>query len=310
VGGQLDRAIALTLRSIVLCDELGDIRSLIEGYAYTGSTFHFCGLIEESDRIFRKAIELYDQSKMADYVRVIPAYAWWAMHLMAVNLSDAISKSLKALEYSLKADSRMYIGYIYGTLVIEYALAGDTAHMDEYFEKLMCLPKHFLSNPSTRVSLGLAMGTYYAAKNEFDKSNEYFKHHTEHLPNPFSEAGAKQLYAWSLMKQGKTMEAGSQLAEAQKILKTAKETFSQVNVQASLMTLTRPEANQTFYVRLDLVNVSTSQGSITKVENLLAPELEITEVSPNCLLRYGNVEFKDAVIKPFEVRTVKLTVRY
>jgi hypothetical protein len=75
------------------------------------------------------------------------------------------------------------------------------------------------------------------------------------------------------------------------------------------MTFTHPEINQMFEIRLDLINVSKSQGSIVKVESLVVPGLKIIDVSPNCLVREGNVEVKDKTIKPFEVKTIRLTVK-
>jgi hypothetical protein len=74
------------------------------------------------------------------------------------------------------------------------------------------------------------------------------------------------------------------------------------------MSLTRLEVGQDFPLRLDLVNISTKEGSIVKVDNL-PQDLEILEISPNCLLHDGQIEFKDNKIKPFEVKTIKLTLK-
>ena len=126
---------------------------------------------------------------------------------------------------------------------------------------------------------------------------------------PFFEASSRQLFAWALGKQGKMEEAKAQLIQAQKIIETAQKRFKHVNVQASLMTFTHPEVNQAFEIRLDLVNVSKSQGSIIKVENTLVQELKIVDASPNCLVHEGQIELKDKTIKSFEVKTVKLTVK-
>ena len=103
-------------------------------------------------------------------------------------------------------------------------------------------------------------------------------------------------------------EAKVQLEEAQKIIENARDRFSHTNIIASTMTLTRLQVNQAIPVRLDLVNVSTKQGSIVKVENL-PDELKIVEVSPNCVLHDRQIQFKDNTIKPFEVKTVKLTLK-
>ena len=130
-----------------------------------------------------------------------------------------------------------------------------------------------------------------------------------YFPNPLLEASTRKLYAWALSKQGKMEEAKSQLEQAQAIIEAAQKRFSQANIQPSIMTFSRPKVNQEFPIRLDLVNVSTVQGSIGKVENLVVPGLNIVDFPADCLLREGNVEVKDKTIKPFEVKTIKLTVK-
>ena len=75
------------------------------------------------------------------------------------------------------------------------------------------------------------------------------------------------------------------------------------------MTRTTPTVNQAFDIRLDIVNVSRSQGSVMKVENLLLPNLEIVDFPADCAIRDSSAEFKDGTIEPFEVKTIKLTVK-
>jgi tetratricopeptide (TPR) repeat protein len=311
--GHLERGIVAALRSIALRDELGDVRSQIETYAYAGGTFQACMLDEISNQMLAKAVELNEQYKIWDYIRVIPAYVWWSVGLIGVDLVGSVSKVLKALEYSEKTDSRLYTGAMYGVLIMAYALAEDKANVDKYFGKLMSLPKHISSNGPTQVYLGPAMGAYYATEKEFEKSNQYFSQSLvvakSLFPNPFSEASARRLFAWALDKQGKKEEAKSQLKQAQKIIEITQKRFSRVNIQSSLMTFSRPEVNQPFPVRIDLVNVSTCQGSIVEVENLLVPGFKTLDTSSNCFVQNGQIKFKNNKIGAFEVKTIKLTVQ-
>lgn len=311
--GGLEKGVEFALRSIALLDELGDFRSQLEAYAYAGGTMQAGALVEEANGMFAKAVEVNEKYKIWDYVRLFPAYVWEAMGLVGSDTPKAIAKALQALEYFEKTDSRLYAGAVYGILVVAHALAGDVDRVDEYFGKLMSLPKDILSNAPTQIYSAPTMGTYYAAKNEFEKSNKIFTDWLAAInsvfPSPFYEASSKQLYAWSLSRQGKMEEAKVQLSEAQKIVEAAQERFRHVNVHESLMTLTHPEVNQTFEIRVDLVNVSRSQGSIVKVDNLVVPELEIVDLSPNCFLEGSCIEFKDGAIQPFEVKTIKLTVK-
>jgi KaiC/GvpD/RAD55 family RecA-like ATPase len=185
--------------------------------------------------------------------------------------------------------------------------------MDEYFVKLMSLPKSVLSSSFSQLNLALAMGVYCAAKNDFEKSNQYFNDefafNKKYGPNPAIEESIRRLYAWALNRQGRAEEARSELDKAKALVENAQERFRHTNVQASLMTFTHPEVNQPFEVRFDLTNVSRSEGSIVKVENLLVPELKVINVSPNCFVHDGQVELKDKTISAFEVKTVKLTVK-
>jgi tetratricopeptide (TPR) repeat protein len=310
--GQLEKGVSASLRSIALYGDIGDFRSQIEAYAYAGGTLQACTLVEDSNRLLAKAIEVNESHKIWDYIRLIPAYCWWPMGLLGEDIAGSISKALKGLEYIEKTDSNLYAGAIYGVLIIANSFAGDATRVDEYFGKLLKLPKHILSDAATQIFFAPAIGVYYASKNEFKKSNQYFNQSLEmaksFLP-PFFEASSRQLFAWALGKQGKMEEAKVQLIQAQKIIETAQERFKNVNVQASLITLTHPEVNQTFEIRLDLVNVSKSQGSIVKVENIIISELQIVHASPNCLIHNGQLELKDEAIGPFKVKTVKLTVK-
>ena len=308
---QYQKAVAAALRSIALYGELGDILSQMEAYLYTGMTFHGFGLVEESMQMYEKVIELNEQLRLGDYIRLIGAYAFLSLCLMRVDIPASISKALKALEYAEKTDSSLYIGLIYELLTVEYAFAEDSVRMEEYFGKLMSLTEKVLSTIFSRHFLKPTMGVYYAAKNEFEKSNQYFSEYFQimTLLSPRFHAVARQAYAWALSRQGRMDEAESQLEQTEKTLEIARERFCHANVQASLMTITHPEVGQVFEVRLDLVNVSKSPGSIVKVENLIVLGLAITEISPNCFFHDETVEFKDRTVDSFEVKTVKLALK-
>jgi predicted ATPase len=311
-SGKLEVGVACALRSIAIYDDLGDFRSQMEAYAYAGGTFQACMFVDESNRMLSKANEVNEQYKIWDYVRLFPAFVWEAMNLIQTDIPRAVSTALKALEYFQKTDSYLYAGPVNGILIVSYALADDIAHVDEYYGKLMNLPKYILQNAPTQIYIGPVMLTYYAAKGEFEKSqkcfNDWIKTVNAVFPSPFVDASARQLYAWGLGKQGKMEEAKAQLEEAQKIIGAAKERFIHTNILPYLATFIMPEVNQNFPIRIDLVNVSFVAGSIVKIANL-PDELEIVEVSPNCVLRSGQIEFLDNRIGCFEVKTVKLTVK-
>ncbi len=307
--GELERGVEAGLRAIALYDELGDVRSQMEAYLFMGLTLANCALFEDADSMFAKVINFDEHYKMGDYLHLVAAYAHWAAYLLRINGSKSISKALKALEYSKKTDSTLYLGFIYEVLVAGYSLSEDLVHADEYFEKIMSLRK---TSPYTWSIFRFSMMIYFAAKNEFEKSSQNFSEGLTYLkrqgPNPSRESSLRQLYSWALSRQGKLEEAKFQLEEAEKILAAAQNRFSHVNLRVSLMTLTKPEVNQEFCLRLDIVNVSKSQGSILKVENLLVPGLKVVNASPNCIVHDYCVELREKEIVSFQVKTVELKV--
>ncbi len=308
---QYQNAVAASLRSVALYDELGDILSQMEAYLYTGMTFHGFGLIEEGMQRYEKVIELNEQLRLGDYIRLIGAYAFLSLGLMRVDIPASISKALKALEYAEKTDSSLYLGLIYEFLTVEYAFAEDSVHMEEYFEKLMSQPEKVLSTTFSGHFLKPTMGVYYAAQNEFEKSNQYFSEYFQimTLLSPRFHATARQAYAWALSRQGRIDEAKVQRVQIEKTLQIARERFRHVNVQTSLMTCVHPEVDQIFEARLDLVNVSKSTGSVVKIENLIVTDFVVMDISPNCFVNDETVEFKDKTIGPFEVKTAKLALK-
>ena len=310
--GQLEKGIAYALRSIALLNELGDVRYKAQASFYLGYVFDICMLNQEADDAYAKVIEINEQLKLVDYVALISAYVAWGVSRPPDAIADGISKTLKALEYSEKTDSYLFLGWIYDTLVLQYSVAGDMVHADEYFGKLMSLPQEAFIDGTTKIWLGLAKAAYFAGKNQFEESNRFFKDYFEFIkafPNPLIELLTRRAYAWALSKQGRVDEVKTQLEQMQSLIETTPKRFSHANVQASLITFTHPEINQMFEIRLDLINVSKSQGSIVKVENLGVPGLKIIDVSPNCLECEGTVEVKDKLIEPFEVKTIRLAVK-
>jgi predicted ATPase len=309
--GQSEKSVVAALRSIALYGDIEDFRAQMEAYAYAGGAFQACTLVEESNRLLAKAIELNEEKKIYDYIRIIPAYVWWPLGLLGDGPSSSISKALKGLEISNKTDSNLYLGGIYGALTVASALGEDPAHVEEYFGKLSTLPQHVLSNAASQILLGPATGVYHIVRGEFKKANELFDEifsSATSLP-PFFEASSRQLFAWALGKQGKMEEAKVQLFAAQRVIGTAQERFKHVNVKASMMALMHPEVNEVFEIRLDLVNVSKSEGSIVRLDHVIIPELQIVHTSPNCLIHNGQIQLKDEAIGPFEVKTIKLTVK-
>ncbi len=60
-----------------------------------------------------------------------------------------------------------------------------------------------------------------------------------------------------------------------------------------------------FETRIDIVNISRTQGTLIKIENMF-PEFEISSISKNCAIKDDSLEIEVKDIKPFEVFTIKV----
>ncbi len=311
ISGKLEEGLAASLRSIALFDELGDCFWQMDAYAIASTICGFCGLREEKLEMLAKAIEIDEKMKMGEYSKLVQVYGSWSRHSeVAGDLTGALSKSLKALEYSRKMDSDRYLGRVYADLARQYAKLGDLKHAEEYFEKLVKLPQQILSSTATHFVSTKAV--FFAGKNQWEESTQYFKKNFEWLkthPPAQEEALIRVSYAWALKRQGRTEEAKTQLEEIQKLFENAEKKFEHVNMQASFMAPINVKVGQTFDARLDLVNVARTSGVIVKVEDLILPEFRLNSLPAYCSLKNGSVDMKERKISPFKVETIKLTLQ-
>jgi tetratricopeptide (TPR) repeat protein/KaiC/GvpD/RAD55 family RecA-like ATPase len=297
-SGQAVKGVAAYLRSIALFDELGDLRwqgrlRIRFGMAYW--------MIPEAFDSLAKSVDIFE--KIGEYGMLSEAHATWAFALEARgNLQEAVSRSLKALEYSKKTDSTWGLSIAYANLVREYTKLGDQEHADEYFKKFMDLPPSS-RHPATHFSLSLAV--YFAGKNLWTESNQYFKKHLEAWKDPY----AIRNYAWALAKQGRTEDAKVQLAEIEHISAEFRNNIEHVNLQADLMAPWKVVVGEEFEIRLTIVNVSKKPGVLLNVKSLLLPELTITSTPANCRLENNSVEMMSKNIDPFHVETFKFRLK-
>jgi KaiC/GvpD/RAD55 family RecA-like ATPase len=68
-------------------------------------------------------------------------------------------------------------------------------------------------------------------------------------------------------------------------------------------------AGEEFEMRLDLVNVATSPGVITRIECIVPAEFKVTSLPAFCSVQNGSIEVKEKVINPFQVVTIKLKLK-
>ncbi len=308
--GQWEKGIASVLRSIALYNDLGDFRSQMEAYYYAGLSFQNCMLIQEACNMFLKVVEVDEQLNMGDYIQLIPTYTFWGLGIQFVDLDGAISKTSKALECSEKTDSYLYLGLVYEAFVFQYLVAGDMIRAEQYFKKLFQLPKDVFLNGFTQTFLVLVKAAYYAGRNQFEESNRYFEEHFKLIksaPLSFSvEVFTKQIYAWCLNRQGRFKEGNAEVEQVQKLVNTYLKKFEHINVQASLIAPIRAADNRPFEIRLDLVNVSSKASKVVGVDNIIPSGFKVVNLSEECRLYDGSIEWKENVLGPFSIKSITL----
>jgi tetratricopeptide (TPR) repeat protein/KaiC/GvpD/RAD55 family RecA-like ATPase len=307
--GRSREGLAECLRSIALFDELGDFQMQMSALYIVGFAFSGSVLIPEALDVYAKIIALDEKLKMGNYLLECFAYAWSAN--LFVRLGDfekGLSYLLRALELSEKTDSLVARGVVYSSLTKHYARIGEVKYAEQYFEKLLRLPKEIFN--FSPVFGELTRAVFLAAKGQwkdFEELYERLKTSTA-VYDPAWLPYVEWYYAWVLEKEGRLKEAQTQLEKVNTIHREAEEIFARFNLQSSLMVRREVGVGEEFEMRLDLVNVSRKPGVLFSVKGLVLPELTVTSLPANYRLENGSLETKNRRIGPFQVETLKLKI--
>ena len=308
--GEIEEGLARGLFSVALYEELSDPRQLMLSCDYVGQTFFLSGLFPEGQRIFEKALKIEDKMKLGDLFNLAHIYVWLSIGLNCQkDFRQALTKSLKAVEYAERSDSGSSRASAYAHTIADYARLEDPESAEKYVDKLMKLPQTFLSRESFAV---LALAAYYVAKGDWQKGIKYAEEYSEvskSLPSALVDAGRKNWQSRFLTKQGRMKEATEAMAAAEKIFEDAQKRFEHVNIQTSLMAPARVTVGQTFGLRLDLVNVSRSQGSLVSILNILPHQMQVVASHPEYIIQDDSIQLKESSLEPFAVKTIKLTLQ-
>lgn len=314
VGLQEDRGLGEMLQGIAMLHELGDIHGEMLAYQMGAvDWFCFCGLFEEGYSFLTNIKQLSEN--IGDFDSL--SFAWLRLSDIPTierDFSLAISHCLKALDFSKKSDTKGTLCRIFARLIQLYVLKGNLKKAKEYLDELSQLPKEIQQMPVNYVHVLWAEAFFLASTNYLEQAIQKLEHGNEILSKTFSkEIGVnfwkKSTHSLFLELLGKTEEATLLMQEVKKITEVGEKKFENVNVTASLMAFAHPKVGETFEIRLDLVNVSRTQGMIVKIDNLVIPELEIVTFPSNCLATSGSIQLTEKTISPFQVKTIKLSAR-
>ena len=310
--GPSEKALAELLRAIQIFDDLGDNRWLVEAYNAAGNAFiaHF-GLRKVGIDFLRKAAEVNDQAKVGDCLRLAQLYGSWGRALaIDGDLEGALSKSLEALSYAERTDSDWGRGVVFANLTMFYSALGDMRRAEEYFTKLLGLPTDAQRN--VYVGAPIAKACFLAFTNKWNEANQIFEKMFSTLGSLCVhgvEANARACYAELLEKQGQTQLALHQKQITQNLFDSISKQLEKANVYVSLMAPVKLLTDQTFEMRIDIVNLSSNPLSIVSISNIVPSEFQATPILPSVSMKRNIAYFEDKTIGPFSTRSIKLSVQ-
>jgi len=314
LGQNQDRGLGEILRGIAVFQELGDMRGEILVWRHAGvSMFLLSGLFQEGytnlDNIFRIGEKIGDFDSLSYAYRVLSEVAE-----TMVNLDEAISQCLKALEYAKKTDVEGTKLRAYTKLVRLYALHGDLENAQEYFNKIQMFPEEIRLHPNNILDVTSAESVSFAIKNQWTKANQASEKFDELGEKLFGQlAGikfySKMLHSYLLGMQGKAEEARMRKEEANKILAMVKKKYEHANIQASLMARREVFVDEEFEMHLDFVNVGKKPGEVVRFEDFVPYGFNIVTSPSRGNIQSGSLELKGKSVDAFQVEIVKLKVK-
>ncbi len=219
------------------------------------------------------------------------------------KLAEALSYILKALKYYEKTDVNYIQGLEVAALTRLYSKLGDLKHADEYFGRLAKVSPIISSNPMVGSLILISKGVYFAAKGQWDESNQAF----EKIANSRWK-GYEGYYAWALQRQGRFTEAKTQRRRVQKRVNQIEERFRRASLQTSFLMPRAVNVGEEVEIRLYAVNVGRRSAVLTKVKGLAPPDCEVVSMPPFCSVHNSSVGLGQKTVGAFQVELIKFRI--
>ena len=213
-NGLQEEAIVAELRAIALYKDLQDLRGQMDACNRAAQNA-FKGLKEEVLLMYQRAISIGE--KIADYNRVAEAMSSLAtVYENSGEMPEALSYSLKALDYCQKTDSGWIIGQTYANLARQYTKIGDLEAAIKFIAKLDEMRLNLSSASATNAAQQsrnlaqqiLSRAVFAAGNNQWKESKELFNIMLASLNiNSHIARTVMTSYFWALEKQGLHEEA-------------------------------------------------------------------------------------------------------
>ena len=229
------------------------------------------------------------------------------------SLKDAIAQALKGAQLAEETDSYTARSYNYGNLTRQYAAVGDMEQADKYYEKMDKVSEE-APMAGGRLGFGgvlLSKAGYFSSKAQWKEANKFF----EEAIDVFSHntyamlAGVRQGYCWALLQQGRFADAKFQFEEAKKTLDGLGKLFVHSNVLGYFIAPKRVEVGKEFNMRLDLVNVARSSGTLVRVEGTVPADFKVNVTQPHYDIQNGSIELEKKTISPFKDEAITFMVQ-
>ena len=307
-------AIAAVQRSISYYQELGDFRGEMEALSRSGHVFFNCRLYDEASQSYSKTVEI--GQRIGDYNRM----AWATSYLSWVNeskgdLKQAIIYNEKTVEYSEKTDSFYAQSIAYAGFVRLYSKLGDLVNAEKYYEKL-CAIQSAITSSASKLAHAVILrseAVLFAARGNWNRSFDSFKESlkllSDSLFESLTEAETRADYAWALKKKGLFSEEENQIEIIQNLWRKFENRFDHTIIEAFLTVYGRQDGAKEVEMRLDLVNVSKSVGTLLKVKNLVPSQYLLSKLPYFYSFEDGDLNLKGKKIPAFSIVRVKFTLK-
>jgi tetratricopeptide (TPR) repeat protein len=310
--GELEKAVALSLRSITLFDELGDLRSKMEAYNEAGRVFQNCGLYPEAQKMFQSVIKIEQETKMGNHIMIAKADSYLSLYFEGKGeVANAIKLNLEALENSKKADSQLLLVRIYANLVRQYVKQNDLALAEEYFGKLTNIMTS-ISKVSSAFIYALAQAALFVGKNQVTQSikifDQYLPMFRTKITNPTLQILPLTEYAWILNKAGHFEEEKKILHSIAELAMNCDLTFKNGNVQTYVLTPSEISTKEPLKARIEIVNTSRAKCSLTNLQLSIPSDIEVLDF-PNDRVGKCIINFKQEILEPFSVKVLTLRLQ-
>lgn len=292
------------LLSRCIFKDLGDVRKEIAVSRSIGNAFINLGLFSEAKQELNNVLEVGEKLGVFNELARAKGILGFIDENEG-NLEKALSEVLSAINYIEKTDVNYVLAFDLGALTRLYSKLGNLKLANEYFEKMVNLPPEVLSTGLVRINLTLSKGVYYTAKGKFREANKMLEDFGSIL---FASPLFFKDYIWILEKQGRTEEIKIQKEMFQKFLEQTRKWFEHSNIHLSILVPRAVHIKEIFEMRIDLVNIGNSWGTLLKIEGLIPDGCKIVSLPSLCSIQNHSIMLTNLTIEPFKVETIKIKV--